>query len=199
MGGYPLLEGVNVYLVGMMGSGKSTVGQCLAQELGYRFFDTDRVIEQVAGCTVAEIFAQSGEAQFRELETQVLAQLSPYTQLAIATGGGIVLRPKNWSYLHHGIVVWLNVPLDVLCTRLEADEQREPGIRPLLETKNLRKRLEDLLEQRHTYYRQADVNVEVYLSDTPQEIVERIFTEIRKIKRTDRGKFPPEIPTLNDN
>ena len=100
-----LLKGVNIYLIGMMGVGKTTVAQILAQRLGYRFFDTDTLLEQVAGRTINEIFASEGEAAFRELETKILAELSAYTKIAIATGGGIVLRQQNWSYLHHGLIV----------------------------------------------------------------------------------------------
>ena len=68
------------------------------------------------GHTIPEIFAQQGESAFRQLETEVLAELSTYKQLVIATGGGIVLRQENWSYLHHGVVVWLDVPTVVLKT-----------------------------------------------------------------------------------
>jgi shikimate kinase (EC 2.7.1.71) len=102
-----LLRGVNLYLVGMMGAGKTTVGRILAKKLKYHFFDTDAVIAQVANQSIADIFAEQGEEAFRELETQVLGQLSAYTNLIVATGGGIILRLTNWSYLHHGIVVWL--------------------------------------------------------------------------------------------
>lgn len=75
---------VNLYLIGMMGAGKSTLGKLLAQELGYRFLDTDAVIEAAAGQPVTEIFATAGEAAFRELETQVLGQAAAYQQMAIA-------------------------------------------------------------------------------------------------------------------
>ena len=82
------LQGVNLFLIGMMGSGKSTVGQLLAEQLRYRFFDSDVLIERVAGEPVTEIFAHQGEATFRELESQVLGQLAAQTRSVIATGGG---------------------------------------------------------------------------------------------------------------
>ncbi|MEN9232336.1 MAG: shikimate kinase, partial [Thermostichus sp. DG02_5_bins_236] len=79
------LQGVNLYLIGMMASGKSTLGVELAAQLGFQFFDTDVLVEQVAGCPIPDLFAKQGEAYFRDLETQVLAQLSSYTRLVIAT------------------------------------------------------------------------------------------------------------------
>ena len=100
-----LLKGTSVFLIGMMGVGKTTVGNLLATELGYRFFDTDDLIEKVAGKTIKEIFADDGEESFRELEGLVLSDLSAYTKLVVATGGGIVLRQMNWSYLRHGLVI----------------------------------------------------------------------------------------------
>ncbi|MEN9222156.1 MAG: shikimate kinase, partial [Thermostichus sp. BF3_bins_97] len=124
------LQGVNIYLIGMMASGKSTLGAELAAQLGCQFFDTDVLVEQVAGCPIPQIFADQGEAAFRDLETQVLAQLSSYTRLVIATGGGIVLRPQNWSYLHHGLTLWLDVAPALIWERLCKD----PGQRPLLQT-----------------------------------------------------------------
>jgi shikimate kinase len=123
------LKSVNVYLIGLMGAGKTTTGKLLAQQLGYQFFDTDALVEQVAGRCISEIFAESGEAHFRDLETQVLAEISAYPRLVVATGGGMVLKPMNWSYLHHGIVVWLNVDPAHLAERLAADQSR-----PLLAT-----------------------------------------------------------------
>ena len=84
------LQGTNLYLVGMMGSGKSTVGPLLAKALGYRFLDADAVISQAAGCSIPEIFERDGEEGFRRLERQVLQQLSQWHSLVVATGGGIV-------------------------------------------------------------------------------------------------------------
>ncbi|MFM7279672.1 MAG: shikimate kinase, partial [Microcystis aeruginosa] len=118
------LRGLSVFLLGMMGSGKSTLGELLSRRLQYRFFDTDILIERVAGKKIKEIFADEGEATFRELETQVLAELSSLTKTVIATGGGMVLKPINWSYLRHGLMIWLDVPLEVLVKRLKQDTSR---------------------------------------------------------------------------
>ncbi len=81
-----ILKGVNLYLIGMMGVGKTTVGKLLAEEIGYRFVDTDEVIVKAAGKSINEIFAENGEAEFRQLESDVLAQVCAYTKLIISTG-----------------------------------------------------------------------------------------------------------------
>ena len=172
----PRLRGVNLYLIGMMGCGKTTVGKMLAQKLGYRFFDTDATLEHAAGQTVSEIFAQSGEAAFRQLETQVLAELAAYPRLAIATGGGIILNPKNWSYLHHGLVVWLDVPLEQLYYRL-----KNSTTRPLLQDPNPRQRIYDLLEQRLPLYAQADVQVHLRGRESPEMTAIRTLEAIAQV------------------
>jgi shikimate kinase len=166
---------VNLYLIGMMGAGKSTIGELLAQELGYRFLDTDAVIAAAAGQPITEIFATSGEAAFRELETQVLGQVAAYQQMAIATGGGIVLQRQNWSYLRHGIVIWLDVPLDLLCDRLQNDSTR-----PILQGVDLRQTLQTLLEQRQHLYAQADVRIVTGADESPPQLAIRVLEEIKK-------------------
>jgi shikimate kinase len=166
---------VNLYLIGMMGAGKSTLGKLLAQELGYRFLDTDAVIEAAAGLPVTEIFATAGEAAFRELETQVLGQVAAYQQMAIATGGGIILNRQNWSYLRHGIVIWLDVSLDQLCDRLQNDSTR-----PILQSVDLRQTLQTLLEQRQHLYAQADVRIVVGVNESPQQLAIRVLEEIQQ-------------------
>lgn len=175
------LKGVNLYLIGMMGVGKTTVGQLLAEALGYQFFDTDRLVEQVAERTIPEIFAQEGEAGFRDLEAEVLAQLSPFPRLVVATGGGIVLRPLNWSYLHHGVVIWLDVAVELLLERL----QRERSHRPLLASSDPQTTLEHLLQQRRPLYGQADVHVQIGPGETPEQAVERIWTLVERRLKPD--------------
>jgi shikimate kinase len=167
------LQKTNLYLVGMMGAGKTTVGRILAKRLGYRFFDTDTLVEQVTGQSISQIFADSGEAGFREVETQVLAELSAYQRLAIATGGGIVLRQQNWSYLHHGIIVWLDAPVDVLYARLKHDLTR-----PLLRNADPKQTLETILGDRQQFYAQADVRVSMTASDLPGALADRVLHEI---------------------
>ncbi|NJK41275.1 MAG: shikimate kinase [Acaryochloridaceae cyanobacterium SU_2_1] len=175
------LKGVNLYLVGMMGAGKTTTGRLLAAQLGYRFVDTDDLICRLTGQGVVDIFAQFGEAHFRQLETQVLSELAPYTQLVVATGGGIVLDPMNWSYLHHGLVVWLDLPLELLWLRLQCDRSR-----PLLQSPQPKQVLEDLLDQRRPLYRQADVHLILRDHQTPEQIAQTALQEIGKALKPER-------------
>ncbi|MBD3882350.1 shikimate kinase [Phormidium tenue FACHB-886] len=171
-----LPQGINLYLIGMMGSGKTTVGQQLAAKLGYRFFDTDAVVEQVAKQTVSQIFTSAGEATFRDLETQVLAELSAYRRLTIATGGGIVMQRQNWSYLRHGAIVWLDASVEQIYERLQGDTHR-----PLLQTADPVATLKTLLDQRRSLYAQADLQITVLPGESAEQIAARILTEIPNI------------------
>lgn len=173
------LQGLSIFLVGMMGAGKTSVGKVLARQLGYHFFDTDVLIEQVAGRTINEIFATEGEAYFRELETKVLAELSSYTQCAIATGGGIILKQMNWSYLRQGAIIWLDVPVDTIVRRLAGDSTR-----PLLKEANLSEKLSSLLAERRSLYSQADLHIPVEASQTPEEIADRVRDRIPSILKS---------------
>ncbi|KAJ8493681.1 hypothetical protein OPV22_015402 [Ensete ventricosum] len=117
----PYLNGRCIYLVGMMGSGKSTVGKILSEVLCYSFFDSDKLVEQAVGVSsVAQIFKDYSEAFFRDNESEVLKDLASMRRLVVATGGGAVIRPINWKYMKQGITVWLDVPLDALARRIAA-------------------------------------------------------------------------------
>lgn len=181
-----LLRGVNIYLVGMMGAGKTTVGRLLAKTLKYRFFDTDELIVRVANQSIAEIFDREGEEAFRELETKVLGELSAYKNSVVATGGGIVGRSMNWGYLHYGVVVWLDVPVDQLYARLGSDTDR-----PLLREGDLKSKLQSLLNERERFYTQADVRVCIRGGEKPEEVAARAIEEIKKVIK------PETAPDLN--
>lgn len=172
-----LLKGVNLYLIGMMGAGKTTVGRLLAKELDYGFVDTDAVIEKAA-CDkpITQLFADEGEAGFRQMETQVLAQVCAFTKLVIATGGGIVLRPENWSYLHHGLIVWLDVPVEILYARLAEDTTR-----PLLQDNDPKGKLKLLLKERQPLYSQADLQITISETETPEQLAIRIIETIPSV------------------
>jgi len=150
------LEGLNLYLVGMMGSGKSSAGRHLAQQLGYRFLDADTTLEQVAGRPIPELFATEGEEGFRRLEAAVLNQIASWHSLVVATGGGVVTQPQNWGQLHQGVVIWLDAPDSLLLQRLAAD----PTPRPLMAVANPAARLAELLAQRRPLYAQADLHIQ---------------------------------------
>ena len=114
-----------VYLVGMPGSGKSTVGGELAGRLGVPFVDLDTEIEREQGSTVTEIFAERGEAGFRALEAQALLEASTHDPSVVACGGGVVLEPANRITLRNtGTCVFLDVPLEELKARVQPAEER---------------------------------------------------------------------------
>ncbi|MFN6483671.1 MULTISPECIES: shikimate kinase [unclassified Nostoc] len=168
-----LLQGVNLYLIGIMGVGKTTVGRLLAKELGYGFVDTDDVITQVTGKSINQLFIEEGEAGFRQLESNVLSQVCAFTKLTIATGGGIVLRQENWGYLHHGLIVWLDTPVEIIYRRLAEDTTR-----PLLQDADPQGKLRSLLEQRTPLYSQADLHITEREGDTPEDVAKRILEAI---------------------
>jgi shikimate kinase len=141
----------NIFLVGPMGAGKSTIGRVLASELNRQFRDTDRVIEDRTGADIPWIFDMEGEAGFRERETAVLMDLSSESDLVIATGGGIVLRPENRRMMKDsGYVCYLTASTDQLVERTSRDKKR-----PLLQVENPRQKIIDLLSLREPIYRES--------------------------------------------
>ena len=164
------LGGRSIYLIGMMGSGKTSTGRPLAKRLGYGFVDADAVIEQVAGCTIPEIFERDGEAGFRSIESQVLNAISQRHSLVVATGGGVVIKPENWGQLHSGIVVWLDVDRGQLLARLRADST----LRPLLQQPDPEAALDTLLQQRRPLYGEADLTV-VINDETAEAVADGIL------------------------
>lgn len=138
-------------LVGMPGSGKSTVGRHLSRRLGLPFFDSDQVVEQRLGCSIRDYFAREGEAAFRDLEQQVLADLAGGPDAVLATGGGSVLREANRRVLReHGKVVYLRSTPEELHRRLRHDTQR-----PLLQVDDPLAKLRTLHAERDPLYREV--------------------------------------------
>jgi shikimate kinase len=147
----------NVYLVGLMGSGKTTIGRSLAKRLGFEFVDSDREIEARTGVSIPTIFEIEGEDGFRKREAQVIAEVSRQSGMVVATGGGAVLRPENRENLRsHGFVVYLNVPPQTLWERTRHDRNR-----PLLQVADPLLKLKELFDQRDALYREvADLIVD---------------------------------------
>jgi shikimate kinase len=171
-----------VILVGMPGSGKSTVGRQLARRLGLPFFDSDHEIEARLGCTIREYFAREGETAFRELEEQVIEELAAGPAAVIATGGGAVLREANRCNLRaHGHVVYLRSTPEELFRRLRHDKQR-----PLLQVPDPLGRLRELFEQRDGLYREtAHFIVETARPSVPG-LVKMVVTQLELA-----GVLPP--------
>jgi shikimate kinase len=142
---------VVISLVGMPGSGKSTVGRQLARQLGWRFIDSDAEIERHIGGSIRAFFEQQGEDAFRDLEQATLARLAVGDAVVLATGGGGVLREANRKALRAGgKVVYLRSSPEELFRRLRHDRQR-----PLLQVADPQKRLRELFQQRDPLYRDA--------------------------------------------
>jgi shikimate kinase len=141
----------NIYLVGPMGAGKSTIGRVLAAELRLGFRDSDRVIEERTGADIPWIFDMEGEEGFRERESAVLTELSHEQDVVIATGGGIILRSQNRQIMQSsGYVCYLTASIEQLVERTARDKKR-----PLLQVENPRQKIIDLLALRDPLYREA--------------------------------------------
>jgi len=142
------LSGIS--LIGLPGSGKSTIGRQLARRLQLAFFDSDRVIEERLGCSIREFFESEGEERFRDIEASVIDEMTQQPQGVLSTGGGAVLRPENRQHLHQRTrVVYLRSSPDELFRRLRHDKNR-----PLLQVADPLGRLRDLYAQRHPLYEQ---------------------------------------------
>ena len=148
------LEKSNVYLVGPMGSGKTTIGQHTARLLGLSFLDCDTELESRTGASVNLIFDIEGEEGFRERETRLLEEVSNWRQCLIATGGGAVLRKENRRIMKDtGVVVYLETSVPQQLRRLRMDKKR-----PLLQTRDREKKLKALAEVRNPIYQElADI------------------------------------------
>lgn len=147
----------NIYLVGLMGAGKTTIGKALAKRLGWRFVDSDHEIEARTGVSIPTIFEIEGEEGFRRRETQVLRELTALPHIVMATGGGVVIAEENRQLLRdNGFVVYLDVSPAQLYERTRHDRNR-----PLLQVADPLRRLQELLEVRGPYYREvADLVVD---------------------------------------
>ena len=140
-----------VSLIGLPGSGKSTVGRQLARRLQLPFFDSDHVLEQQLGCSIRSYFEREGEDRFRDVEESVIDQLTQNAKCVLSTGGGVVLRPANRQHLRErGQVIYLNSSPDELFRRLRHDVNR-----PLLQVADPLGRLRDLYTVRDPLYRET--------------------------------------------
>ena len=141
----------NIFLVGMMGAGKTSVGRVLAKRMNKIFYDSDHVIEERTGVKIPVIFEIEGEPGFRHREAAVLDELTALDEVVLATGGGAVLAQENRDRLHaRGTVVYLRASVKDLLNRTRHDKNR-----PLLQTADPRARLEELYEMRDPLYREV--------------------------------------------
>jgi shikimate kinase len=159
----------NIFLVGPMGAGKSTIGRQLARTLKKRFIDSDKAIEERTGASISLIFDLEGECGFRRRESAMIEELSGLDDVVLATGGGAVLDEANRANLmSRGFVIYLSAPTELLVERTARDRSR-----PLLQTENPARRVAELLEARDPLYRQvADLVVQTNRRSTRQVVKE---------------------------
>ncbi len=167
----------SLVLIGPMGGGKSSVARELAQRTGWRWVDTDRLAAQAAGLSVAEIFAQHGEAHFRDLEASAIQSLGRLGPVIVATGGGVVLRPQNSALLRAlGRVIWLTATEDILFERVSRTRKR-----PLLQTDDPRATMRELLAAREPLYA-ACAHLKIDTSSLSHaEVAEAVLEQCRRL------------------
>jgi shikimate kinase len=178
-------KGRPIVLVGLMGAGKTSVGKRLAEKLGFRFVDADHAIEQAAGETIPEIFANHGEAYFREGEKRVIARLLEDGEQVLATGGGAFMNDETRNAIkQHAISIWLKADLELLTKRVQKRDNR-----PLLKGQDAREVLKHLIEVRHPVYESADITVEsrdAQHSETLHDVIRALASWGAEADATDR-------------
>ena len=168
----------NIFLVGLMGAGKTTIGRMLAKHLHKTFYDSDHEIERRTGVNIPLIFEVEGEAGFRKRESAVIEELVHKDNIVLATGGGAVLAPQNREHLkHNGVVVYLRANVHELWQRTRNDKNR-----PLLQGRDAHAKLKQLCVERDPLY----TEVATYTVETEGESVNTIISRIEHLIRDKR-------------
>lgn len=168
----------NIYLIGFMGTGKSTVSTCLAKQLGYEEIDTDAQIVEHCQRSIAEIFATQGEQKFRDMETELLQKLCKEKNKIISCGGGMALRKENVALMRqNGTVVLLTAQPETILSRVKNDNGR-----PILNENMSVEYIGELLGQRLPYYEEAGELMVATDGRLPDDIAEEISAYIRKLR-----------------
>lgn len=164
-----------IFLIGMMGAGKSTIGRLLARRCGFEFIDCDRELETRSGVSIATIFELEGEESFRRREVALIDELTQRPRTVLATGGGAILSAENRSHLRNrGLVIYLRASVDEILRRTQKDRAR-----PLLQTPDRRLRIAHLLAEREALYEEtAHVTVQSSAGN-PNRLVGRLLEDPR--------------------
>ncbi len=178
----------NIILIGMMGSGKTTVGKLLANLVGKTFIDVDHEIQRRTGVGIPVIFEIEGEAGFRKRESEILRDMVRQQNIVLATGGGAILHPDNRTLLRqHGTVVYLCAPVTELRRRTHQDKNR-----PLLQTGNVHARLIELFTQRDPLYRETAHIIMDSGRQSARTFVQKLIQKLRQCNQnsTAEGTSP---------
>ena len=164
----------NIVLVGMMGAGKTTVGEFLSAKLNRELKDIDRVIEQEQKKSIIEIFTDDGEEAFRKLESETIEKFSNMSDLIISTGGGALEKANNLSNLQkNGIIIYLEADIEELFKRVKNETQR-----PLLKEQDPLEVIKKLIKKREKFYLMADITI-ITDNKSPEKITEEIIKAIK--------------------
>ncbi|WP_036247779.1 shikimate kinase AroK [Methylobacter sp. BBA5.1] len=174
-----MMQSENIYLIGLMGAGKTTIGRQLAKALKLPFYDSDKAIEESTGVDIPTIFEFEGEDGFRDREQKMIQQLIQKKGIVLATGGGAILREQNRKLLkENGFIVYLQCSVERILERTRRDSQR-----PLLQIENPKERLESLFAQREPLYLScADYKVDTGTMQS-KTVVNHILEKYRAINR----------------
>jgi len=176
---------VNLYLVGFMGTGKSTVGRAVAHRLGFQFLDSDHEIERAQGKSIPDIFALAGEPAFRVMERTFIEQGHPATQTVVSCGGGLVVQPGMLELLTgKGVVICLHASLETILTRTSRQRNR-----PLLEVEDPAERIRTLYAQREPIYRKSGT-----LILTDERPLPDVTAHVIRVWRRDAADFARAHP-----
>lgn len=164
-----------IFLIGFMGCGKSTLGRLLADAIGYQFVDTDQLIEEKCGSSVAQIFAEKGEDSFRQMERETLENLVKQQRIVVATGGGMACSQQNIETMNAaGTTIYLQALAENLADWLKAERQKRPLIAQLSD-EQLRQYVAETLTEREKFYCQATITIQVDQNyTTDNEMISRI-------------------------
>lgn len=183
----------NIFLTGLMGSGKTTVGRLLARRLHLNFVDSDHEIEAHTGVRIATIFELEGESGFRMREAEMISRLTQRQGIVLATGGGAILNAHSRQLLHQrGLVIYLRANPDQLWLRTRHDRQR-----PLLQTADPKTRLQQLYEQRDPLYREAAHLIIDTAQQSVHRLVSQLESELRKAPQSPALEAGP-LPLIKD-
>jgi shikimate kinase len=165
----------NIYLVGFMGSGKSTIGKILAKKLNMKFIDIDEEIERIEGMKISQIFEKKGEKYFRDLEKKLITEFIKRKGYVVSTGGGLGADINNMENMKkNGVVVWLDVPLDIILKRTKKDKTERPLLNQPVE------KIKELYENRKKIYKMADIHIKAK-DKSPDEISQEIIKQWKSI------------------